>query len=420
MKKTHFLLLALYLLFSTHASAQYNTLNLWLKNGDVVKYSLADHITILATTPTELALESAGYRITYSVSDIRKFTVNNDTLPARIILAEGWNWMTPGLLQPIPVQTFTAATQILGETTSAINDPVLGIVGQLRELQSPAAYKINMTQAALYDFPQNSYAIGTPTVNLHQGWNWVGYPLPHAANLSAAFSGIQWTEGDCIAAHDAFAVYTDGKWVGSLQALTPMQGYLIKSVTARSYTYNTQSEAKARAMMCCSPDNNPSSSYYAYPNTMNIVAQLDACPTDSPLLLAYSGTDLRGSATPQADGRIYLTVHGNGSEPIHFVVTDNEGRQHKIQQTLPFTSDLLGTPRQPYILTLSQEDATPITHLAATPPAAHPVSIYTLSGVHLKTLQPTAGGSIQLLLDELPAGTYILRSGNVSCKVMKR
>ena len=438
----YILLITFYILFCAHGNAQYHTLNLWLKNGDIVRFSLSADIKIVASSPSELAVESAGYSITYPVSDIRKFTVNNDTVPARILLNEGWNWTCHNLTNAIPVTTFTTAIQILTETATAVNDPVLGIVGSLKELRSGQGYKISLPQATLYDFPTSSYAVGTPALNLHQGWNWVGYPLSAYLPLSTAFHGAEWQEGDCIASQDAFAVYSDGQWTGSLTILSPLSLYLIKSQRPQSFSYNTTAETKVRAMMTKNlslyKEGDPSgrllpiegemsegqrgSASFSYPNTLNIVAQLPSGEqADHYTVTAYSADECRGIGIPK-DGRIYLTIHGTGGEPIHFILTDQEGRHHTARQTLHFTSDLIGTPRQPYLFTFDDDadDATSIPHLAAITTTATPVSIYTLSGLHLKTIHPTLGGNIQLLLDELPIGTYILRSGEVSCKVVKK
>ena len=421
---------ALMLSCAVQTQAQYHTLNLWLKNGDIVKFSLDSHVKIVATSPSELAVESAGYSIAYPVEAIRKFTVNNDTVPARIVLSDGWNWMSHNLTEAIPVTKFYNATQILAENTSAYNDPVLGMVGQLKELTSGAGYKVNIPETTIYDFSDISYAVGSPVVNLHQGWNWVGYPLSVATSLSTALSGVQWQEGDCIAAQDAFAVYTDGQWEGSLSLLTPLSCYLVKSAMPKSFSYNVQTEGEAlmtiQTQVLSQDSPQPSSQpekarrpvhSRTYPNTMNIVAQIAADEAmENYTVAAYSGAECRGIGTV-VGGRIYLTVHGKGGEPIHFQITDAKGNQMQARQTETFASDLLGTAKAPYTITL--DDATSIGQIAVQE-MSEPLSIYTTSGSLVKTVQPVANGSIDVLLSDLPRGIYVVKSKSVSCKITKR
>ena len=407
-----FLLCAL----SVH-SQEYTTLNLHLKNGDIIHFALDSQLKIVATSPSQLTIESAGYTIHYPVSDIRKFTAGDDTVPARIILAEGWNWMSHNLSGALPVSRFSAAQQILSEKATAYNDPVLGFVGSLTTLTSAEGYKVNMTETAIYDFDGLTALPGTPTINLHPGWNWTGYPLSLSLPLSTALSDAQWSEGDCIAAQDAFATYTDGQWQGSLQTLTPHQCYLIKTRTAQSFTYNTQTQAKPRITVKPQLPNRKSSNYpIKYPNNMNIVARLAQPVSEGYTLTAYADTELRGTATIHGDSPIYLTVHGTGNELIRFQLTDPEGHHSWALQTLPFTDDLIGTHRAPYTLTFT-DDTTPISQTVASTLQTEPISIYTTSGLLLKTVTPQPDGTLDIQLNQLPTGIYILKSRTINCKV---
>ena len=48
-----------------------------------------------------------------------------------------------------------------------------------------------------------------------------------------------------------------------------------------------------------------------------------------------------------------------------------------------------------------------------------PTYIYNVGGMLLRTLQPSEDGSTPVTLDGLPAGTYIIKNGNTSYKILK-
>ena len=419
------LLTALLLACCTPLQAQYSTLNVWLKNGDIVKFAFSEHLRIVASSSQELTVESTGYSITYPVADLQKFTVNNDSLPAQLILSEGWNWISHNFSTSIPVETFDKAQQILSQTASAYNDDVLGMTGELKTLEATKGYKLNMTQGTVYTFTEATYATAAPTFALHQGWNWVGYPFSFSASLSAALSAAQWEEGDCIASQDAFAVYSDGAWQGSLNILLPQAAYLIKAASSKGLAYSTTTETKQRGLMHVSRASQKHlfiCNKHAYPNTMNIIAQLKTekagAEDQSYTIAAFSGTECRGVGQ-MIDGRIYLTVHGTGGEPITFLAADAEGKHYAIAQTAAFTADLVGTPRSPYTLTLTDE-TTSIPQIAAVGTISEPLRIYALSGTLVKTAHSTADGNIDVALSDLPSGIYIIKSKSLNCKITKR
>lgn len=49
-----------------------------------------------------------------------------------------------------------------------------------------------------------------------------------------------------------------------------------------------------------------------------------------------------------------------------------------------------------------------------------PTYIYNLSGILMRTLQPSEDGSTPATLDGLPAGTYIIKNGKTTYKTTKR
>ena len=52
--------------------------------------------------------------------------------------------------------------------------------------------------------------------------------------------------------------------------------------------------------------------------------------------------------------------------------------------------------------------------------APQPTYIYNISGILVRTLQPTEDGTTPATLDGLPAGTYIIKNGKTNYKVNKK
>ena len=57
---------------------------------------------------------------------------------------------------------------------------------------------------------------------------------------------------------------------------------------------------------------------------------------------------------------------------------------------------------------------------APTGTAPEPTFIYNIGGVLMRTLQPSEDGSTSASLDGLPAGTYIIKNGKTSYKIIKK
>ena len=70
------LTLALFFLFNLNSNAQ-TTLNVWLTSGGVENYTFAESLSLKASSDTELTLTSGNIEVVYTVTDIRKLTINN-------------------------------------------------------------------------------------------------------------------------------------------------------------------------------------------------------------------------------------------------------------------------------------------------------------------------------------------------------
>ena len=70
------LTVALFFIFNLNTNAQ-TTLNVWLTSGGVENYSFTENLSLKASSDTELTLTSGDLEVVYTVTDIRKLTINN-------------------------------------------------------------------------------------------------------------------------------------------------------------------------------------------------------------------------------------------------------------------------------------------------------------------------------------------------------
>ena len=140
---------------------------------------------------------------------------------------------------------------------------------------------------------------------------------------------------------------------------------------------------------------------YAYPNTMNVTARIcrDGIELNGEAynIYAMAGNEMRG-VSQFIGSNHYLTVYGDNPVEIGFVIESAEsGEQFVANETLTFHSDVVGSRKSPFVLTIG--GATGISQLGDT---SRSMTIYTLEGVlvsrdaTLKTLR------------RLPKGVYIV------------
>ena len=103
-----------------------------------------------------------------------------------------------------------------------------------------------------------------------------------------------------------------------------------------------------------------------------------------------------GGVAQLEDGLLYLTVHGQGGEPLTFTLRDREGRDFIVDQRLVMQDQtLLGSRKEPYLLTVGgQEDGVRV----ALGSKIVSVQYYSVDGRRLSA--PAKGISIQKTIYE--------------------
>lgn len=320
----------------------------------------------------------------------------DDEMAITIELVKGWNWMSHNLAENVHKSRFVGYAQnIQGQQEASTRDSLMEWTGTLNYVKAALGYKIAMDTGADITLRGRLYDTATPVV-VKQGWNWIGFPLYNTTTLEAALSRYVATEGDAIVGIDAFATYDNGKWVGTLTALTPGRAYLLKSATSQEFCWNSLSEPTQHArryrapQTVTAPDAPWSVDVHAYPNVHSVIATLEVdgqqVTSNNYTLAAFCGEECRDVAQV-VDGYLYMNVHGEGGETITFLLVDEEGHTYVAEQTLLMTPETITGSRQvPYKLTMNGNAVYPLTSAGSRPIAEY---YYTTSGQSISC--PTTG-----------------------------
>ena len=310
--------------------------------------------------------------------------------------------MSAYLSEPLAISSLTNyVNRIVSQTDELINDPEFGLVGNISELEAGKAYKIEANSRFTNTFRGHLYDVGTAPITLHKGWNWVAYPYKEQAALSSAITNAE--EGDYITSQTGFSEYAEGSWEGTLDMLTPGEGYLYKSSTDKVLSFDfSQTINGSRAWMARTATvTEQDIDIHRYPNTMNMTVLVvkDGMVTTATDYNIYAivNDGIRG-ISQTVGNKHYLTVYGDEPVDITFVVESAEtGESFVAVETLKFRDDVVGNRKNPFVLNIGSA-----TGIDAIGVDGRPMTIYTLQGI-LVSREVTLKQ-----LHRLPKGVYIV------------
>jgi hypothetical protein len=329
----------------------------------------------------------------------------------KLALAEGWNWMSHPMVNSIAASKLSDyASRIVGKDREAIRDSKAGMTGALKELEAGHLYKVDMLQADEYGQKGFFCEDGRP-VMLLPGWNWVGYTVNGAQNLSEALSEYLAEEGDMIMSQNGLATYGNGEWQGTLSTLETGTGYMFFTKQAKTLTFRTPKvkvnlsrlhhrtshAARTRTASLFRPV-----SKHAYPNVMGVIAELlkddEAVEADRFTLYAYDADgECRGEGK-WVNGLAWMTLYGKGGEALSYRAVDLlDGTVYTVRETMSFAEGITGSTGQPFMLTLGETEgnATMIDGVPVAPATSDIDGYYNLNGTRVSVR--TARGGVYLV-----------------------
>ena len=324
--------------------------------------------------------------------------VDEDEETFTLELAEGWNWISHPMTEPIATDKLSdQANRIVGRDSEAYRS-TSGMTGMLKELEAGNLYKVQMQQADTYTNSGSLYEDGG-LIMLRPGWNWIGYTVNGAQTLDIALSHYLAEEGEKMIGQSGIATYENGKWQGTLSTLETGLGYMLYTKQAKSLTFKTPSvkvrlhhrtqshasRTRTQSLFC-------PVSKHTYPNVMGIIAEIqkdnEKVEANRFTLFAYDADgECRGEGK-WVDGLTFLTLYGKGDESLSYRAVDIlDGTVYTIRETMSFAEGLTGSISQPVVLTLGlvEGDATMIDGAPVAPNSSEIVGYYNLNGTRVST-----------------------------------
>lgn len=314
-----------------------------------------------------------------------------DAIEQNITLNEGYNWIS---IYVTPNDASLSA--IFKDNTGEIDNVIAnygfsqyngaGWSGSLAEMEVGNMYKVQATvdtQTCVIGHQADPTKVEMP---INYGWNWIGYNCGNYNSLENAFADLNPTEGDIVKSQNAFSVYSDGEWIGTLRLMTPGMGYNYKSLATGATTFHypnvtvgARSMAKARLQKAELYTNTQ------YAGNMTVIARVvdgENIVEDAEVSV-WSGGELRGrSRQAVTDDLHFVTIAGDSDTHVLRFVISRNGKDYLLTQTMIYDNDAVeGTLTSPYLLQLG--DATGIDAVFS----EGVESIYDLTGRRIDTIR---------------------------------
>ena len=183
----------------------------------------------------------------------------NVTQPAPITqiltLSSGWNWISTyidlnvvngiAMLEEalgdygVTIQTYNESADYFGDGEwSGLEDYVW---------TNAEMVMVEVSEDCTITLSGPAVAPSTVEIEIHPGWNWIGFPVATETAIGVAMAGFEAEEEDAIQSNvDGTSDYLD-EWVGDVLTLVPGQGYMYYSNSDEPKTLVFQTGAKAKA-----------------------------------------------------------------------------------------------------------------------------------------------------------------------------
>ena len=319
------------------------------------------------------------------------FSHNNGVVQA-VPLKEGWNWVSFNLepAEETVSKLLNNATQWQVGDALEIEQPD-GTYSVLSYKVTPNPYDpsapfyswdcadsiVDINPAKMYRFFSTNEKVGyfrgftsDNSIKVAKGWNRIGYIS--RINLPLGTAMAQYADkgqvGDIIKSQSQFAVLAeDGAgnriWKGTLNFLRVGEGYMIKSASQNTITFNYPNYLAASRYggEALAPEHENVSG-----TNMTVVAVAvgtEVVPGDR--LVAYRGAEVCGVAQADEEGKFYLVVGGSNAAPgqqeqtpLTFTLErDDEVQAVTTSRQMTYRADdALGTPDEPTVINFLSVD----------------------------------------------------------------
>lgn len=324
-----------------------------------------------------------------------------DRIEQTLVLNGGWNWTSISVLADD--MNATAVMSDVANATSLVKSKTLSIMryngiwdGGDIAMNNREMYKVLMTSPAQLTLRGSRPGTSEKTINVRPGWNWIGYNGTNLMGIADAFAALSPEDGDIVKGKQGFAIYDGYEWAGSLEALTPGQGYMYLSQATTNRTFRYPANA-AQPMLSRSLESNREASIFSpiddskYPGNMTIVGRVtyNGLPLSNIETGVFVNAECRTHNFTDNDGIVFLTVPGDADETLSFLIPYG-GEVIKAEVTLRYEDDKVegnrGTPFE-----IAFDGNSLVTDISGITGKASEECWYTTDGVKLKQ-KPTVPG----------------------------
>lgn len=291
-----------------------------------------------------------------------------------INLNEGWNWISFNI-KPDSIRNQAFSQVIRGNYQFSEGDVIKcggqfvqyeetklfdNWHGKLTSFDKSKVYMVNVQKAGQIEIVGTEIASGERKFNLRTGWNHFPYFSNRICSLNEALSDYTQnaSDGDIIKSYDKFAMWSGDGWVGSLEFLTPGEGYLFKRTANGEvpFSYTMSQDGPEQSSLVKSRSYMPAE---GHSGNMPIVAKFitsdGSMSAQGDVLRAYSEGNLVGEATADAEGRFFLMTSAENGAPITFRISTAGGPDSEAGATASNMLDFdettsVGTVKSPFVI----------------------------------------------------------------------
>ena len=283
-------------------------------------------------------------------------------------------------------------------------------------------------------------------ISVKNSWNWLGYIPSTGMTVNQALSGLRPLNGDIIKSQTLFAQYVAGVgWIGNLNFLEPLKGYLLKISNAGTLTYPTlntfnleqqevPSEEVVKGLELQRSYETPMTIEFAkYEQTMNLIGQVNGIKIASnDELRAYVDGQLISISKPLATNRQMLffnTVYFHDEQAVSFkLYKADRDKLYDLDKSIAFKAEtVVGMVNDPVVFNLVTDNQEEVTITLADNIIKQPTTVFPSVSIAEGIDQADANCTTYLISTILPTGnetkpscTSVTQDGNMSTVIRMR
>ncbi|BDD06676.1 LamG-like jellyroll fold domain-containing protein [Aureibacter tunicatorum] len=292
-------------------------------------------------------------------------------------LKEGWNWVSFGLSPDQPdINDFFASD--LKSKMLQIKDVDNAIFSQYSALQSDLvgtldtvnvyeSYFIKMSAPASFSYQGEIVDPSENPLDIHQGWNTIGYLPRKDMMVSDALASLSPENGDIVKSRHAFSVYYDQYgWIGNLDYMRTGEGYMLYSANGNAQLIYPQTGMFEGVSTRKKESSRASSVWSIEPNdaeySMTAIISTDEASLDEESILgAFIGDRCIGYAEAQKVNGLestlfFVNMFANENDQISFRLIDANGEIAQASNQIAWQSNQhIGSTMSPLMLEFDED-----------------------------------------------------------------